>query len=81
MVQCPLCKGTGEIDLGAMALGDQLRFAREKAGLTLREVESRTGLSNPVISQYENGKVKQPSFQAVMKLCEVYGISPNDLNV
>lgn len=80
-MECPLCKGKGEIDIGAMALGDQLRFLREKAGLTLREVEKRSGISNPIISQYENGKVKQPSFQAVMKLCDVYGISPQELNV
>lgn len=80
-MDCPLCKGTGEVDMGAMGLGDQLRFAREGKGLSLRETEERTGISNAVISQYETGKVKQPSFQAIMKLCEVYGISPKDLNV
>lgn len=80
-MKCPLCNGTGEVDIGTMALGDQLRFCREKAGLSLREVETKSGVSNAVLSQYENGKVKQPSFQAVMKLCDVYGISPKDLNI
>jgi transcriptional regulator with XRE-family HTH domain len=80
-MECPTCKGTGKIELKGLGLGDRLRFAREKAGLTLREVERRTGLSNPVVSQYENGKVKQPSFRAIMKLCEAYGIGPNDLVV
>lgn len=63
-----------------MGLGDQLRYARESRGLTLRDVEKQTGISNPVLSQYEGGKVKQPSFQAVMKLCKVYGLDPKELN-
>lgn len=45
---------------------------RLKLGLTLREVESMTGISNAYLSQLENGKIKKPSFDVVQKLNNVY---------
>jgi len=80
-MKCPLCNGTGEAIIGSMGLGDQLRYARESRGLTLRDVERQSGIWNPVLSQYEGGKVKQPSFQAIMKLCKVYGLDAKELSV
>ena len=54
-------------------LGNMLRNARTSAKLTLREVESRIGVSNAYVSQIEGAKVKQPAPQILHKLCELYG--------
>lgn len=45
---------------------------RTKSKLTLREVETATGISNAYLSQLENGKIKRPSFEVVEKLHILY---------
>jgi transcriptional regulator with XRE-family HTH domain len=45
---------------------------RKDAGLTLREVESLTGISNPYLSQLENKKVNNPSYEVVKTLVNLY---------
>ena len=45
---------------------------RLEKGLTLREVEEITGISNAYLSQLENGKIKKPSYDTVQKLNTVY---------
>jgi len=83
-MKCPLCNGTGEAHIGAEALpatklGRALRDGREKKGLSLRDVELATGISNPAISQIETGKIKAPAFHTVVSLCDVYGIKITSL--
>lgn len=56
-------------------LGQFLKSTREKKGLTLRQVESSTGVSNPYLSQLEGDKIKQPSPIWLHKLGELYGVS------
>ena len=51
------------------------RESRDRLGLTLREVEAKTGISNAYLSQLEGGKVKEPSPKTLHKLCELYGCS------
>ena len=41
-------------------------------GLTLRDVERLTGISNCYLSQLETGKTNKPSFEVVDKLCKCY---------
>jgi len=45
---------------------------RERNKLTLRKVEELTGISNPYLSQLENGKIKSPSFKVVQTLHNLY---------
>jgi len=45
---------------------------REKAELTIRQVEKLTGISNAYISQIETGKVENPSFYKVILLHNLY---------
>jgi transcriptional regulator with XRE-family HTH domain len=78
-MECPLCKGTGEVRQTAEArpathIAKVLRHAREEAGFTLRDVEVATGLSNAAISQIETAKIKKPSFHSLVNLCGIYGI-------
>ena len=56
-------------------LGKFLQSARESKGLTLRAVETSTGISNAYISQLETGKILKPSPVVLGKLCDLYGCS------
>ncbi len=54
-------------------LGTYLRSLREAKGLSLRDVEELSGISNAFVSQLESGKVKHPSPIKLFKLAEIYG--------
>jgi DNA-binding Xre family transcriptional regulator len=48
---------------------------RKQRGMTLRELEATSGISNPYLSQMENGKIKGISFNIVVKICSALNIS------
>lgn len=54
--------------------GVYFKALRESKGLTLREVEKQTEVSNAYLSQLESGKIKQPSPTTLYKLAELYGV-------
>lgn len=54
--------------------GERLRMAREKAGLTMAQVNERVYVSQGVISRYENGLV-YPTVERVYDLAKLYGCS------
>lgn len=58
-----------------MQLNSVLREARNRADLTLRDVERRAGISNGYLSLIESGKVHRPSPRFLHALAEVYGVS------
>jgi transcriptional regulator with XRE-family HTH domain len=60
-------------------LGQVLRQARKHKALSLRYVESKTGISNAYISQLETGKIENPSPHFLQKLAELYEISHEEL--
>lgn len=83
-MKCPLCEGTGEAQIRAEAIpatviGKMLKDARHEKHLSLREVEGITGLSNALISQVENGRIKNPSFHSIVSLCSLYGVKAESL--
>ena len=57
-----------------MKLNQALAQARRYSGLTLRELEKETGISNALLSQMETGVVKNPSFRNVIKISEALKI-------
>src|SRR5271169_5434305 len=57
------------------SFGAGLKTAREIRKLSLREVETATGISNAYLSQLENNKIKKPSPHFLHKLAALYGIS------
>ncbi len=59
--------------------GEYLKALRESKGLTLRDVEKQTDVSNAYLSQLESGRIKQPSPTMLYKLSELYGIEYNIL--
>lgn len=61
--------------MNANQLGHFLATARINRGLTLRDVERKSGVSNAYLSQVERGRIKQPSPNVLYSLAECYGIS------
>lgn len=59
----------------AISLATLLSVTRSQKGLSLRQVESATGISNAYLSQLEGGRrVKEPSPVMLHKLSTLYAI-------
>lgn len=56
-----------------MSLGDKVRYAREQLGLTTQILAERAGISQPYISEIENGN-KNPSAKTIMKLAAALNV-------
>lgn len=54
-----------------MNLRERLKYARESLGLTMKDVESKTGVGQSSLSAFENGG-REPSFAHLTKLAAVY---------
>ena len=61
-----------------MRLGLRLQAARERAGVTLREVARRTGLSPSFLSQLERDRVS-PSIASLKQVASALGVRVADL--
>jgi transcriptional regulator with XRE-family HTH domain len=59
-------------------LGRSLRAARRRAGLTMDTLAEMSGVSQPHLSQMENGRVS-PSISTLYRLANALGISPQEL--
>lgn len=62
-----------------MKVGELIAVARECKGLTLRQLEARTGISNALLSQIETGHIKEPSWRNVVKIAKALGLKLNRL--
>lgn len=62
-------------EIRPVSLGAYLRSARQRKGLSLRDVERETGTANAYVSQIEGGKIQQPSPLVLHKLSRLYGVS------
>ena len=58
-----------------MKFQELLAAARKAKGVSLREVERATGVSNAYISQMETGAVAGPSPKKLQALADYYGLS------
>ncbi len=59
-------------------MGEELRQAREQAGLTQEELSFRAGLSRPYISQLERN-LKSPTVETLFLICEALGVSASEV--
>ncbi|MEV6071420.1 XRE family transcriptional regulator [Nocardia sp. NPDC052001] len=66
-----------EAELNRM-IGRRLRSQREKAGMSMRELAQRVEVSQPFLSQLENG-VSAPSMSTIYRLATALGVVPGDL--
>ncbi len=65
-------------DERAVNLGLRLRVARQKSGLSLRELARRLGVSASFLSQIENGK-SQPSVATLYSIAQMLEVSIDHL--
>lgn len=61
--------------------GNYLRELRRKRGLTIRDLEAMSGVSNAHLSFLENGKRKPPSPETLHRLAGPLGVSYEELMV
>ena len=59
-------------------LGEELRKAREGAGLTQERLAFRAGVSRPYVSQLERD-LKSPTMDALFRICEALGVRASAL--
>ena len=61
------------------SLGNFLKASRQAKQLSLRDVERKTKISNPYLSQLESGKIQNPAPKVLYDLAQLYEISYVDL--
>jgi transcriptional regulator with XRE-family HTH domain len=54
-------------------LGDELRKAREQAGLTQEKLAFESGIGRPYISQLEHNR-KSPTVETLFRICRACGV-------
>lgn len=59
-------------------IGKYIAEKRKNAGLTQKELADRVGLTDKAVSKWECGK-SIPDYDVIARLCEVLGISVNEL--
>ncbi|MEI2666688.1 helix-turn-helix domain-containing protein [Rossellomorea sp. LJF3] len=60
-------------------VGDKIKILREKRGLTIIELSTKSGISKSYLSSIERGIQKNPSIQVLEKISDALGISSNHL--
>ncbi len=60
------------------AFGDNLKAARLAKGMTLVQCANALGITNPALSQWEQGK-REPKHSMLVALCRLLDTTPNDL--
>jgi transcriptional regulator with XRE-family HTH domain len=67
------------IEVGKMdSIGNRLRKARKRAGLTQEEVAKELDVTRSVIARYES-ELNDPPTENIVKLAEMYGVSADYL--
>jgi transcriptional regulator with XRE-family HTH domain len=64
---------------GGQRFADRLRSLRDEAKLSLRQIETLTGVSNAYLSQIELGRVGPPSPKIIERLASALGVPYLDL--
>ena len=67
-----------EGDFEMVEFGERLRLLRQTKGLTQKQLALQLGLSNSIVSSYENG-FRYPSFDVLIKIASVFGTTTDYL--
>lgn len=59
-------------------LGEMIRKQRELASMTMRQLATMAGISNPYLSQIEHG-VREPSHTVLRQIARSLGLDADDL--
>ena len=57
-----------------MPLGEKVRLARQQSGMTTQALAEKTGISQPYISEIENGH-KTPSTRTLIRLADTLNVN------
>lgn len=60
------------------AIGDEIRFARQKKKMTQQELADKTGISRVTISKYELGQIEM-GMPVYIELCKAIGVDYAEL--
>lgn len=67
------------MDVDLAAVGERMRAARERAGLSQRDVESRTAISQSMLHRVETGKRTNATLTDFDRLAQALGVSLDEL--
>ena len=59
-------------------LGEKLQELRQQAGLTLYELEQRSGINRPKLLRIEKGEIRQPTVETLNKLAIALDVDPEE---
>ena len=59
-------------------LGEKLQELRQQAGLTLYELEQRSGINRPKLLRIEKGEIRQPTIETLNKLADALDVDPEE---
>ena len=62
-----------------MNIGDKIRIARTKKGMTQEELGKALGVQKSAIAKYENGRVVNIKRSTLKKISDVLNIAPSEL--
>ena len=63
----------------ARKLGQMLARWRAASRLSQTEVAKRSGLVQHQISRLEHGQIERPAMEDIVRLIQIYGVSPNEV--
>lgn len=78
LVPCPRCKGTGEIAVDTLGIGELVRREREARNLTQAQVGVVAGLSRTQITNIEAGRT-EPPISTLRRVADAIGVPMKDL--
>jgi len=56
-------------------IGGRLRYAREAAGLSSRQLSQRAGIAQAIAGMIERGATRAPTTETVQRIASVLGVS------
>jgi len=61
------------------SLNKRIKDARLSKGLTLLEVANKLGVTEATVQRYESGEIKNIKHKTIVKLSNIYGVTPAHL--
>ncbi len=61
-----------------MTIGNEIKNARKKAGLTQKELGKRLGISYQTVAQWEND-LRKPKFDTILRISKALEVDPYSL--
>lgn len=60
-------------------LNENIKNMRKTKGLTLMEMADKLGVTEATFQRYESGLIKNIKYEHIIKIAEIYGITPQEL--